>query len=119
MCSVAFTIRSGRCRRSAARVFEERLGVLGGVLGQRLALGRRVANDLVVHVGDVHDVVHLVAAIDQPAAQNVLESEGPQVADVGVIVDRGAAGVHAHGIAFERLKRLHLLGESVVETKGH
>ena len=86
----------------------------------RLVLGRGVANDLVVHVGDVHHVVHLIAAAQQPAAQNVLESEGPQVADVRRSCRPwGRRCTCARCCLRSGVKRLHLLGKSVVETKSH
>ena len=54
-----------------------------------------IANDLVVHVGDVHHVIQLEAALPQEAAQQIDDDEGAEVADVSVVVDRGPAGVHA------------------------
>ena len=78
-----------------------------------------MANDFVYDVRDVHHVIELEAARGEPAAQDVLKSEGPQVADVDVVVDRGPAGVHAHDVVVEGGERLHLLGEGVVETQGH
>ena len=61
----------------------------------------------------------LIAAHLQPAPQNILERECPQVADVDVVVDRRPARVHAHDVAVQRSKRLHLLGKSVVEAQRH
>ena len=56
---------------------------------------RGVANDLVVDVGDVHDVTDIHADLLQVAAQHVDVDEGAEVADVAVVVDGGSAGVHA------------------------
>ena len=81
-----------------------------------LSCCHRVANDLVVHVGDVHDVVEREAAGAQPAAQNVLKREGAEVADVHVVVDRRPARVHADGIAVHGRKLFHLLRKSVVKA---
>ena len=92
---------------------------LRGVLVDGLVRGGGVADDLVLDVGDVHHVVELEAARREPAAQDVLKSEGPQVADVDVVVDRRPAGVHAHHVAVQRGEGLHFLGEGVVETQGH
>ena len=47
------------------------------------------------HVGDVHDMIDLQSVVLQHPSQNVLEDVGAQVADMGVIVDRRTAGVHA------------------------
>ena len=110
---------SGRCRRRVAVSSRNACGVFGGVLVDRLVRGRGVADDLVFDVGDVHHVIELVAARVQPAAQDVLERERPQVADVDVVVNRRAAGVHAHDVVVQGGEGLHLLGEGVVETQGH
>ena len=45
------------------------------------------------HVGDVHDVQHLVAVKFQYAAQNIFKDVATQVADMGVVVDGEAASV--------------------------
>ena len=86
---------------------------------ERFALRDGVANDFVVDVGDVHDVVEGESASAQPTAQQVVEDEGAEVADVGEVVDGGAAGIHLDGVVFEGAKRLHLLGQRVIETQGH
>ena len=39
----------------------------------------------------------------QETAQDVLKNEGAEIADVGVVVDRGAAGVDADFALMERL----------------
>ena len=82
-------------------------------------LGGRVADDLVVHVGDVHDVVERIAAARSHAAQDVLEGEGAEIADVGVVVDGGAAGVHADGVVVGGSEFLDLLRERVIEAQRH
>ena len=75
----------------AARVLEVPLGRLPGALGAR---ARRRLVDLVVHVGDVVDERHLVAALAQPALVPAAEHERPRVADVRAGVDGRAADVH-------------------------
>ena len=84
-----------------------------------LSGGGGVADDLVLDVGDVHHVIERVAARAQPAAQDVLKRERPQVADVDEVVDRRPAGVHAHGVAVKRSEGLDLLRKGVVEPEGH
>ena len=44
-------------------VFEEALRIDLGVFGERFVLGRGVADDFVLHVGDIHDVIERVAAV--------------------------------------------------------
>ena len=74
----------------------------------------------VAHVGDVHDVVHLVAVVVQRTHQKVFENVGAEVANVGEMVHRRAATVHAHGgNAFRKCENLFLTRCSVVELKCH
>ena len=44
-------------------------------------------------ISDVHYVAHSVAKILEGAAQDVLEDIGPQVSNMGVVIDRGPTGV--------------------------
>ena len=71
----------GALQAQGGAVFEEGLRIDGGVFVERFVLGDGVADDLVVHVGDVHDVVEAESAGAQPLAQNVHEGERAEVAD--------------------------------------
>ena len=94
----------GLLQAQGSAVFIESLAVLGGVFTDRLPGLNRRFDDLVLHVGDVHDVLQDIAAPAQVASQDVLEGEGSQVADVDVVVNGRPAGVHAHRIRVERAK---------------
>lgn len=72
------------------------LAFAGGALFHLVVAGVGVAGE-VAHIGDVHDVVHLVAVVLQRTDQEVFENVGAEVADVGEMVHRRAATVHAHG----------------------
>ena len=109
----------GALQPQRGAVLQERLGIDAGVFPQRLVLGHGIADDLVVHVRDVHDVVEAESAGAQPFAQEVEERERAEVADMGVIVNRGAAGIHADGVVARRRKLLHPLGQRVVEAQSH
>ena len=50
----------------------------------------------VAYVGDVHDPVHIVAHIAQVLLQHILHDVAAEVADVGKVIHRGAAGIHFH-----------------------
>ena len=76
-------------------IFKERPLIFRRVLLHREAGSSRVADDLVVHVGDIHDVFDLVSAKAQIAGQQIDRDEGSKVADVAVVVDGWSAGVHA------------------------
>ena len=48
------------------------------------------------YVRDVHHPLHGIAQIPQALFQHILHDIGAQVADVGIVIHRGAAGVHLH-----------------------
>ena len=104
---------------SASAVFQKRLRVLLRVFLHRDAVARGVADDLVLDVGDVHDVLELVAALLQEAAQHVNRDEGAEVADVSVVVNRRPASVHADQVVFERMELFDFAGQSIKELKRH
>ena len=81
-------------------IVEEGLGEFFGVVADADALGGGVGDDAVVDIGEVHDVGEAEAAEFEKAAEDVLEDEGAEVADVGVVVDGGAAGVHGDFAGF-------------------
>ncbi len=78
-------------------VFEEGVFVDAGVVADGGVGGEGVADDLVVDVGDVHDVLGGDALLVEEAAEDVDVEKGAEVADVAVVVDGGAAAVHAEG----------------------
>ena len=69
------------------------LNILFRHLGERDPLLVRTADDLIVHIGEVLDKVHLQPAVLQVPAQHVKNAQRARVADVDKIVDRGAAGI--------------------------
>jgi len=100
-------------------VVKEGFRVLGREVLERKAGGPGVADDLVLDVGHVHDVHQRIPAMAQIAAQNVLEGERPQIADVHEVVDRRPAGVHANRVPLGGGKGFELVGERVEELERH
>ena len=96
-------------------VLEEGALEFGGVFGDGDAGGGGVADDLVVDVGDVHDVVDGDALLAEDAAEHVDVEEGAEVADVAVVVDGGAAAVHAQRGCADWGEGLDLAAEGVEE----
>ena len=74
---------------------DKSVGARGGHLLGRHPTLVGALDDLVVDVGEVLGEGHLVAAVGKPAADDVEGEEGAGVADVDVVVDGGAAHVHA------------------------
>ena len=77
---------------------------------------------LVAHVTDVGDVLHVEhgdPVVQRNAPNEVGQQERPEVADVGVAIHRGAAGVHAEARAVERLDRFDRARQRVAKAEGH
>jgi hypothetical protein len=97
----------------------ERGGVLvkpvGGLLGDfcdRLVQGQiriiaqRAGVDLVVHVGDVAHIGDVALAIDmaQQPVEHIKHDQRPGIADMGIVIDRRSADIHADILVIDRLE---------------
>ena len=91
---------------------------VGEFLRGDAALGGAL-DDLVVDVGDVAHERDGVTACLKPAAHDVEGDKGAAVADVGVVVDRDAADVHADLAGFDGRKRADVFAERRIDLKGH
>ncbi len=84
MCPVAVGSTCGRRQLSGRAVGVEELGPFPGDLGQGPFLGARLADRAVVDVGQVAHVLHLARELElEQPAQDVVEDEGAEIADVG------------------------------------
>ena len=97
---------------------DERVGVLRGNLVGRNAALVCALDDLVVDVGEVLGERDVVAALDEPAADDVERKERAGVSDVDVVVDRGAADIHGHLAGNDRLEVDLAPQRRVVELHG-
>ena len=77
------------------------------------ALGR-AGDDAIVDIGDVAGVLHLIAGRTQPAHDHVEDREGPCIAHMKEVVDRGAADIHAHMTGSNGFKYFFLTCKGVV-----
>ena len=75
-------------------------------------------DDLIVHVGEVLRKRDLVATCNQPAANHVEADERARVANVDVVVDGGAAHVHADLALLDGLEVFLLVRAAVVDLHG-
>ncbi len=82
---------------------------------------RRPRVDLVVDVSDVAHVGDVLGAVEMPQQpeQHIEHDHRPRIADMGEVVDRGPAHIHAHAIGIERLERPLLARERIVKAKLH
>ena len=95
---------------------DELAGKLRRDLGGGTALLVGALDDLVVDVGEVLGKRDLVAARDEPAADHVEADERAGVTDVDVVVDCGAAHVHADLAGLDGLELFLFMGSAVVDT---
>ena len=110
-------LRVGRCRTDIhpghvlLAFFDVAFGNDGGIN----ALGVGGLDDLVVHVGEIGDVVDFVALVFQVAPHRIKEDHGAGIADMDQVVDRGAADVHPHLSGFDRYEFLLGPAQSVID----
>ena len=95
---------------------DELIGELRRDLGSRTALLIGALDDLVIDIGEVLGERDLVAARDEPATNHVKADERASVADVNVVVNRGAAHVHADLTGLDGLELFLFMGSAVVDT---
>ena len=112
----------GRVRLDRRRQHVQRRHVLvvgGGVALRdhrgRDPLGRGGGHDLVVDVGNVAHIDHVAVAPLEHAEQHVEHDGRSGIADVRVIVDRGAAHIHGRPTRVGRGKCLLAPGQRIIE----
>ena len=81
-----------------------------------LALLVGALDDLVVYVGEILRKGHLIALGNKPATNDVEANKGTSVADVDIVVDGGAAYVHADLALFDGCELFFFMRGAVVDT---
>ena len=102
----------------AVHLLDEGVGELLGNRGGRGALLVGAVDDLVIDVGEVLGKGDLIALVHEVTADHVKREERAGVADVDLVVDGGAAHVHADLAVFDGLKLLFFVGLAVVDEHG-
>ena len=69
----------------------------------------------VTHVGDVHNTLNRIANIAQSLFQHILHNVGAEVTDMGIVIDRGAAGIHLDQFGIIRNKQFLLMRKRVIQ----
>ena len=90
---------------------EKSVDVLLGELLDGDAFFMRFLDRLVFDVGEVHPPLDPPALVFQIADQDVLEQEGPEIPDMGPLIDRRSAGEEGHDPIANGLKDFHLLSQ--------
>ena len=100
-----------------------RLRDLADRLVQRQAgkIPRGTVVDLVVDVGDVTDIGDVVGAVEVPQQpeQHVEHDDRTRVADMGEVIDRRPADIHANVVGIERHKSALFPGQRIVKSQIH
>jgi hypothetical protein len=73
----------------------------------------------VADIGDVLDMEDRDPVVQDHPPDEIGEQERPEIADVGVAVDRRPAGVHPEALTVQRLHRLDRPREGVAKAKRH
>ena len=113
-----FDIRRQRAERRHVGVeIGERFG---GDLQDRHTAFLGAGVDLVIDVGDVAHIGHARIEHAQQPGQHVEHHHGAGVADMGAVIDRRPADIHAHMAGIERGETLALPRQAVVQAQtGH
>ncbi len=111
--------RLHRGRQAAERrhvLLEVLVGFLGQLADRNAALGR-ARIDLVVDVGDVADIFDMLLPVEmaEQAKQHVEHDHRPRIADMGEIIDRRPAHIHAHPRRIDRHEIALLARQRIVE----
>ena len=106
---IGLELRVGLFGDLADRLVERQVGIVA----------RRARVDLVVDVGDVADIGDVLGAIEmaQQPEQHVEDDDRPRIADMGEVVDRRAADIHAHVGRIDRDEILLRPRQRVVEPQ--
>ena len=100
-------------------IFEEGLFERFGELRQRHPGCPAPSDRFVIDIGEVHDADDAEPPVFQVSLEQVLEDVGPEVSDVGKIINRRPASVEADDSGFQRNEFLDLAGEGIKEANWH
>ncbi len=106
--------------RQHVQVFQVLAVGLDVAFGQRLRIHALLVgpvDDLIVHIREVHDVTHVVAAVFQVAPDHVEDDRRHGVPDVRVGIDGRTAHVHLDHVRFERLEFFFFMGKGVIDAQ--
>ena len=91
----------------------------GLVQGQRWKVARRPVVDLVIHVGDVADIGDGAVAVDpaQQPVEHIEDDDRARISDMGEVIDRRAADIHAHMGGIDGDELLLRSGQRIVKSQ--
>ena len=103
------------------KILEKRLLVDRREIRERPPRCARVADRLVIHVGEIHHPQHVEPARFQMPLEQILENVSAKISDVRVVIDRRSAGVHPHEFPrrIERRELFQFARVGVMKADGH
>ena len=87
-----------------------------GEIFQRLSRRLRIADRLVVHIGEIPHVEGGQAGKFETSAKDILEDESTEVSDVGGSIDGRSAAVKSIGLAIARRQFAHLAAHRIKKS---
>ena len=85
-----------------------------GALDHLILAGIRIGGQM-THIGNIHHPLHRVTQIAQALFQHILHNIGAQIADVRIVVYRGAAGVHLDQVGVIGYEQLLLMRQRIIK----
>ncbi len=77
----------------------------------------RPLNNLVIDVGEILGKLDPIAGVFEIPANHIEYQRAPRMPDMAIVIDRHAAHIHPHGLRHERLERLLLSTEGIVDPE--
>ena len=99
-------------------IFKKRFHVEIRVLFEGYLLFLAALDGFVIDVRQVHDMSDIEASVYKPTLQQILKEKSPEISNMCIIVNGGAASVHFHFTRFQRLKNFFFAWQSVKKTNA-
>ncbi len=109
----------GRLDAKGFKVLKECLFVFAGKLFEWDACGPRVTDGFIIHIGEVHNLGDVIAAVLKRPAQDIFERIGAEVTDVGIVVDGRATSIHTDIGWIDRFEFLDGACEGIIKLEWH
>ena len=77
-------------------ILEKRVLILGGVFTQSGLLLNHAADNFILYIRDIHHVGDFITTKIEIATDQISEDKGAEITDMGKVVHRGSAAIHAH-----------------------
>ena len=76
-------------------------------------------DDLIVHIGEVLDISHIIAAVGKVAAHHIKGHDGTGVAQMDIVIGGGAADIHFDFSLFHGNKFFFFVSQCIIDSDRH